>query len=163
MKILFHVNVVKVDLHESDAVIPADFAQFVCARQIYHTSLLDEPHRNNLFRFIIGTGKTLEGVFILTFWPNAEFCEFLVQVNFNNYSFLFFVSKFSLSHIWKPGSLKVCLKSSSAVDTGHLAEDGQISPEQNLLAWLMVYMRMRKITATHSTICGTRKLRFVLN
>jgi hypothetical protein len=56
-KILFHANCVEVDEYE----IPADFVQFICARRIFiWTSLLDETHRNNIFRFITGTGNSLE-------------------------------------------------------------------------------------------------------
>jgi hypothetical protein len=40
-------------------------------------------------------------------------------------------------------------------------EFGQISPEQNSLA--LISRVVRKSAATHSTICGTTKLRFVLN
>jgi hypothetical protein len=79
-KILFHAN--NVDLRESDA-IPADFAQFICARRIIlYTPLLDEPHQNNLFKLITGTGNTLEDVHICISGSNqGEFCEFLVTVN----------------------------------------------------------------------------------
>jgi hypothetical protein len=78
-KILFHAN--DVDLCESDVGIPADFAQFICARRIsLHISI--DPHRSNLFRIITGTGNALEKV-IITVGPNqGEFCEFLVKVNF---------------------------------------------------------------------------------
>jgi hypothetical protein len=94
MKILFHANNVEVEVFDSKVVIPADFAQFICARRIvFHTSFLDEPHRNNLFKFIMGTGNTLEKVHIYSFGAKqGEFCEFLVKVNFDH--FLFFVSKF---------------------------------------------------------------------
>jgi hypothetical protein len=94
MKILFHANKVEVDLREFEPVIRvavgyletlilADFAQFICARRIdLWISLLDEPHRSNIFRFITGTGNTLEQVFI-TYVPNqGEFCELFVKVNF---------------------------------------------------------------------------------
>jgi hypothetical protein len=87
-KILFHAN--KVDLRDSGVVIPEDFAQFICARRIdLWTSFRDEPYRNNIFRFITGTGNALEEVRINSFsWGNmGEFCEFLVKVNFGN-SFL---------------------------------------------------------------------------
>jgi hypothetical protein len=86
-KILFHANYVKVNEYET--VIHSDFAQFICARQIFlYTSLLDEPHRNNIFRFITGTGNTLEKVDIRSPESNqGEFCEFLVKVKFGN-SFL---------------------------------------------------------------------------
>jgi hypothetical protein len=84
-----------VDLRDSDAGILADFAQFICARQIFlDTKLtsLDEPYRNNILNFITGTGNTLENVEIHSFEANkGEFCEFLVKVNFDH--FLFFVKK----------------------------------------------------------------------
>jgi hypothetical protein len=75
---------VEVDLRDSDVVIHTDFAQFICARQIFlYTSNLDEPHRNNIFRFITGTGNALEKFHILSNGSNhGEFCEFLVKVNF---------------------------------------------------------------------------------
>jgi hypothetical protein len=84
-KILFHANYVDFDDHE----ILADFAQFICTRRILlWTSLLDEPHRNNIFRFITGTGNTLEKFRIRSNGANhGKFCEFLVNVNFGN-SFL---------------------------------------------------------------------------
>jgi hypothetical protein len=92
-KILFHAN--EVGFYDSEVAIPAGFAitaniaQFICARKIFlRTSLLDEPHRNNLFRFITGTGNALEKFHIRSFGPNqGEFCEFLIKVNFGN-SFL---------------------------------------------------------------------------
>jgi hypothetical protein len=85
MKIMFHANNVEVGDHET--AILANFAQFICAQQItLHTSFPDEPHRNNLFRFIMGTGKK---VLIFTRGSNkTEFCEFLVKVNFDHRSFL---------------------------------------------------------------------------
>jgi hypothetical protein len=92
-KILFHANYVEVDEYE----IPADFAQFICARRIIlWTSLLDEPHRNNIFKFITGTGNSLEKIRIFTIGRNqGEFCQFLVNVTFDRRSFLtLFVSKF---------------------------------------------------------------------
>jgi hypothetical protein len=88
-KILFHAN--DVDLCESEAAIPEDFAQFICARRIdLWTLLVDEPHRNNFFRFIMGTGNALQKFFIhsLKSYQQREFCEFLVKVNFDYYSFL---------------------------------------------------------------------------
>jgi hypothetical protein len=85
-KILFHANEVALGGYAQvrEHLIPADFAQFICARRIVlHTSLLDEPHRNNIFRFITGTRNTLEKVLIYSNGSNqAEFCEFLVKVNF---------------------------------------------------------------------------------
>jgi hypothetical protein len=79
-KILFHANDVVVGDYET--VILADFAQFICARKIFlQTSLLDEPHRNNLFRFITGTGNALEEARIFINQSNQEkFCELLVKV-----------------------------------------------------------------------------------
>jgi hypothetical protein len=153
-KILFHAN--DVDLEEF--VIPADFAQFICARRIFlQTTLID---RHNLFKFISGTGNALEKVFIDTFGIiQGEFCKFLVKVSFDHRYFLFQNLRFSLSCTWKQ-VLKVCLKSSSAMDV--VEEAGQISLEQNSLARLMVPLLI-KSTATQSIICGTRKLRFALN
>jgi hypothetical protein len=89
-KILFHAN--KVDLRDSDAVIQTDFAQFICARQIFlDTKLIDEPCQN-LFKLIMGTGNALEKVYICIVESNqGEFCEFIVKVNFDH--FLFFVKK----------------------------------------------------------------------
>jgi hypothetical protein len=80
-KILFHAN--DVDLRESDAAIPADFAQFICARRIFlHTSLL-EPHRNNLFKFITGR-NAIENFCIYANEPiHGEFCELFVKVSFD--------------------------------------------------------------------------------
>jgi hypothetical protein len=80
---MFHVNDVKVGEYEC-GVIPSDFVQFICARQIIlRTPLLDEPHRNNIFRFITGTGKALEKVHINSFGTNqGEFCELLVNASF---------------------------------------------------------------------------------
>jgi hypothetical protein len=82
IKILFHANYVEVD--ERGKAIRAEFSQFICARKIaLHTSLLDEPHRNNLFRFIMGTRNALEKVCIRSYESNqGEFCELLVKVNF---------------------------------------------------------------------------------
>jgi hypothetical protein len=78
-KILFHANVV--DLNDYKAVIPADFAQFICARQIFLQSSIDEPYRNNILNFIMGTRITLEKVRINSHGENQiEFCEFLVKV-----------------------------------------------------------------------------------
>jgi hypothetical protein len=73
---------VRVD--ERGKAILADFAKFIFARRItLYTSLRDEPHRDNLFKFITGTGKALENFHILSIGPNqGEFCEFLVKVNF---------------------------------------------------------------------------------
>jgi hypothetical protein len=84
-KILFHANDVVLD----EKAIPADFAQFICARRIdLWTPLLDEPHRDNLFKFITGTGNSLEKVHIHSSVPNhGEFCEFLIKVYLGN-SFL---------------------------------------------------------------------------
>jgi hypothetical protein len=81
-KILFHTN--KVCLEVSEVAIPEDFAQFICARRItLYTPLFNEPHRNNLFKFITGTGNTFEQVLIYSRESNqGEFCEFLVKVNF---------------------------------------------------------------------------------
>jgi hypothetical protein len=82
-KILFHANEVVL------VVISEDFAQFLCTRRIFLiASLLDEPHRNNIFKFIMGTGNALEKFRINSHGANqGEFCEFLVKVNFGN-SFL---------------------------------------------------------------------------
>jgi hypothetical protein len=81
-KILFHANDVEIKLYEYEAVIPTDFAQFICARRItLHTQLLDEPHRNNLFKFITGTGNALEKIRIFTIESNQrEFFKVLVKV-----------------------------------------------------------------------------------
>jgi hypothetical protein len=87
-KILFHAKVV--DLFESEAAIPGDFAQFIRARQIYLQASIhfDEAHRNNLFKFIMGAGNAIEKFDIRSCGPNqGEFCEFLVKVNIGN-SFL---------------------------------------------------------------------------
>jgi hypothetical protein len=83
-KILFHANEVDLGVNDSEVAFPEDFVQFICARQIlFRTSLLNEPHRNNIFRFITGTGNTLEKFHIRSFGANTgEFCEFLVKVNF---------------------------------------------------------------------------------
>jgi hypothetical protein len=83
-KILFHANEVVVQ-ERNKAAIPAEFAQFLCARKIaLRTPLLDEPHRNNLFRFIMGTRNALEKVCIRSYESNqGEFCEVLVNVGFN--------------------------------------------------------------------------------
>jgi hypothetical protein len=70
-------------------VIPTDFAQFICARKILlHTSIIDEPCQNNLFKFI--TENTLEKFRIRSFGANhgkttilrakQQFCELLVTV-----------------------------------------------------------------------------------
>jgi hypothetical protein len=87
--ILFHAN--EVYLSDSET-IPADFAKFICARRIdLYTRLLDEPHRENLFKFITGTGNTLEKFHIRSrsFGANmGEFCEFLVKVNFLKFIFI---------------------------------------------------------------------------
>jgi hypothetical protein len=92
-KILFHANEVQVGEHHQ-AAISADFAQFICARRIVlYTSFLDEPHRNNIFRFITGTGNTLERVRIHSFGANkGEFCEFLVKVKL--WKFIFIIPNF---------------------------------------------------------------------
>jgi hypothetical protein len=81
IKILFHANDVKVDFYEYEAAIPADFAQFICARRItLHTTLID---RNNILKFIMGTGNALEKICIDSYESTqGEFCEFLVKVNF---------------------------------------------------------------------------------
>jgi hypothetical protein len=81
---MFHANYVDLDLDE--AAIPADFAQFICARKIVlHTPLLDESHRD-LFRFITGTRNSLEKVRIRSNGSNqGEFCELLVNVSFDYY------------------------------------------------------------------------------
>jgi hypothetical protein len=87
-KILFHANEVQVGHHET--AILANFAQFICARRIdLQTSIhFDEAHRDNLFKFIMGTGNTLEKFRIHSYGANqGEFCEFLVKVNTGN-SFL---------------------------------------------------------------------------
>jgi hypothetical protein len=78
-KILFHANV-QVDEYE----IPADFVQFICARRInLSISNLDEPHRDNIFKFIMGTRNTIEKFHIRSFEAKqGEFCEFLVKVYF---------------------------------------------------------------------------------
>jgi hypothetical protein len=80
-KILFHAN--KVEVGNRKTAIPADFVQFLCARQLtLYTSNLDEPHcQNNLFKFITGMGKALEN-FHINSDGQGEFCEFLVKVNF---------------------------------------------------------------------------------
>jgi hypothetical protein len=90
-KILFHANYVEVGNRKT--AIPADFAQFICTRRMtLHTSFIDEPHRNNILKFIMGSGKALKEVVFVS--NQREFCEFLVKVvNFGN-SFLFFHSKF---------------------------------------------------------------------
>jgi hypothetical protein len=92
-KILFHANNVIVDLRESEAAIP-DFAQFLCARQIFlNASILD---RNNLFKFITGTGNALEHFRIYYSESNQkEFCELLVNVNIEIHTFpILIFSKF---------------------------------------------------------------------
>jgi hypothetical protein len=83
-KILFHANDVEVE--EFEPVISADFAQLICARRItltlYTTPVL-ESHRNNIFRFITGTGNTLEKCRIWIFYNESnhgEFCEFIFKV-----------------------------------------------------------------------------------
>jgi hypothetical protein len=89
-KILFHANYVKVYFDESDAAIPADFAQFICARQItLHTSRILEAYL--IFKFITaGTGNVLEKICIFTIGSKQrELCEFLVKVNFDHRSFCF--------------------------------------------------------------------------
>jgi hypothetical protein len=94
---MFHANYV--NLH--GCAIPADFAQFICARRIkLDTSFIDEQHRNNLVKFIMGAGNAPEK-FCIYLTPKAspcgghfqsnkestrvpkqgEFCEFLVKVN----------------------------------------------------------------------------------
>jgi hypothetical protein len=78
-KFLFHANQV---YHQM--TIPADFAQFICARRmtLFYTPILDEPHRNNIFKFITGTGNTLENFRIFAIGAKqGEFCELLVKVN----------------------------------------------------------------------------------
>jgi hypothetical protein len=89
-KILFHTNKVRFGYHKM--AIPADLAQFICARLIFLvTPLLDEPHRDKLFRFIMGTGKTLEKFWICADGQNKEeFCELLVNASFYYNSFLIF-------------------------------------------------------------------------
>jgi hypothetical protein len=90
-KILFHAKYMEVceDVEVGERLaIPADFAQFICARRItLHTSPVLESHRNNLFKFITGTWNKLEIVRIWIYSNQGEFCEFLVKVNFGN-SFL---------------------------------------------------------------------------
>jgi hypothetical protein len=79
-KILFHANQVVVGNYET--AILANFAQFICARQIsLSTSNLNEPHRNNLFKFITGAGNALEKVSIFWGITPIQLCEFLVKVN----------------------------------------------------------------------------------
>jgi hypothetical protein len=87
-KILFHANNVIVG-YQDTAIL--DFAQFLCAKRIVlRITLIDESHRNNIFRFITGTGNALEYFRIHSYVANqGEFCEFLVKVNFGN-SFLYF-------------------------------------------------------------------------
>jgi hypothetical protein len=85
-KILFHTNDVEVDHRDYGAAIyeiPIDFAQFICARRmILHTSFLDEPYRNNLFKLITGTEKALEKVRNCINEPiQGELCELLVKVS----------------------------------------------------------------------------------
>jgi hypothetical protein len=81
-KIMFHANDMEVNFHHIKA-IPSDFAQFLCAREIFiRTSLHDEQQRN---KFITGTGKALEKFCIDSHKSNqnqGEFCEFLVKVSF---------------------------------------------------------------------------------
>jgi hypothetical protein len=80
---------VQVGVGDQKTAIPADFAQFICARQIFLQSSLDESHRDNLFRLIMATGNMLEKIRIFTIGRNqGEFCEFLVKVNFDHRSFL---------------------------------------------------------------------------
>jgi hypothetical protein len=88
-KILFHANYVEVGDHE--LAILANFAQFLCARQMtLYTSNLDEPCQNNLFKFITGTGNTLYKFSIYISESNqGEFCEFLVKVNIDSIHFYF--------------------------------------------------------------------------
>jgi hypothetical protein len=89
-KILFHAN--DVGFYDSEPAIPADFAQFICDRRIVlYTPLFDEPHRENLWRFIMGTGNTFEKVRINSH-GQGEFCEFLVKVNF--FKFIFIIPNF---------------------------------------------------------------------
>jgi hypothetical protein len=84
-KIMFHANEV---INDSGVAIHADFAQFICARRIILHAPVLESHRRNLFKFIIGTGNTLEEVNIYSSGQNkGEICEFLVKVKFGN-SFL---------------------------------------------------------------------------
>jgi hypothetical protein len=93
-KILFHANDVVVDDYET--AIRADFAQFIRARQIYlQASFLDEPHRNNLFKFIMGAANAIEKFHIRSCGPNqGEFCELFVKVIFDHRSFLTVYFKF---------------------------------------------------------------------
>jgi hypothetical protein len=79
-KILFHAN--NVNLCVYGAVIPVDFAQFICAQRIFlRTPLLDEPRRDNLFKFITGTGNALEKFRIDSCRGNeGEICELLIKV-----------------------------------------------------------------------------------
>jgi hypothetical protein len=90
-KILFHAN--EVIVYDPEYAIPEDFAQFICARRItLSTSLIDESYQNNLFKFITGTGNSLEEVRIRSNGANKEeFCEFLVKVNF--FKFIYIISK----------------------------------------------------------------------
>jgi hypothetical protein len=84
-KILFHANYVDFDDYAFDeSEIPAKFDQFIFVRRInLSISNLDEPHRDNLFRFITGTGNKLKYFRIRSSVSNKEeFCELLVNVNF---------------------------------------------------------------------------------
>jgi hypothetical protein len=99
-KILFHVNDLRVGYRRFPhwwAAIP-DFTQFICARSIritLDTSNLDEPLRNNLFKLITGTGKVLENFRIFTLGSKqGEFCELLVKVYFDHYSYFFQICNF---------------------------------------------------------------------
>jgi hypothetical protein len=97
-KILFHAN--DVDLYETEIfLISADFAKFLCARRITlygYGYILDEllvttsRHRDNLFKFIMGTGNA-RGKFRIYYSGSnqGKFCEFIVKVNFHHRSFCF--------------------------------------------------------------------------
>jgi hypothetical protein len=78
-----------VQVADYETAILANFAQFIFARQIdLHTSIhFDEAHRNNLFKFITGTGNKLEKIRITSESNQGEFCEFIVKVNIGHYSF----------------------------------------------------------------------------
>jgi hypothetical protein len=88
-KILFHANEVIVGEYEMPFL--PDITQFICARRIFLWASLDESHRNNIFKFITGTGNTLEKFRIHSYVANkGEFCEFLVNARFYYNSFLIF-------------------------------------------------------------------------
>jgi hypothetical protein len=95
-KILVRAN--HVDLYESDesdAAIPADFTQFICAGRLFLHTFIDMTHRaasmSRIFKFIMDTEK-VEKV-IIKFYL-SEFCEFLVEVKL--WKFIFILSKFEI-------------------------------------------------------------------